>query len=185
LRPQHAKLISKVVDLQDQREIADAIPGGVTVALCCLGTTMKQAGSKQAFRAVDHDATLAFGEAALERGAQRFVLVSSIGATPSARSFYLRTKGEAEEALARLGYAQLTVLRPSLLDDEGTRREYRPAERLTLPVARILFAVLGKTRRSAPISVDVVAKAMVRLAFDDTTERVRTVESERLHAVGR
>jgi uncharacterized protein YbjT (DUF2867 family) len=165
--------------------MAALIPAGVAVALCCLGTTMKQAGSKEGFRAIDHDAVVAFGRAALAQGAGRFVLVSSIGASPRAWTFYARTKGEAEEALARLGYAQLTILRPSLLDDGGSRPESRAGERLVLPVARLVFSVAGATSRYAPISVETVATAMVRLAFDDTSERVRVVESEGLHVVGR
>ena len=181
---QHEKLISRVVDLRNEPATAAGIPDGTAVAICCLGTTLKQAGSKEAFRAVDHDAVVAFAAAARKKGARRFVLVSSLGANPRARNFYLRTKGETEEALARLGYAQLTVLRPSFIDDEGARREYRPLERFTLPIARLVFAAIGKTHRYAPISADVIGKAIVHLAFDETTERVRVVESEALHAIG-
>ena len=183
---QDAKLVSRIVDLRSKAAIASGITDGTTVAICCLGTTLKKAGSKDAFRAVDHDAVVAFAEAARQKGAQRFVLVSSIGADPRARNFYLRTKGETEEALARLEFAPLTVLRPSLIDDEGKRRESRRLERLTLPVARLIFSVVGKTSRYAPVRADVIAKAAVRLALDDTsTERVRIVESEQLHALGR
>ena len=181
---QHEKLVSKVVDLQNTAAVAAEIPEGTAVAFCCLGTTMKRAGSMDAFRAVDHDAVLAFGQAALEKGARRFLLISSVGASASSANFYQKTKGEVEEALARLGYAQLTILRPSLIDDEGTRRDYRAAERLLLPLARIVFAVVGRTRRYAPISADVIAKAMVRLAFDNTTDPVRRVESDELHRLG-
>jgi len=181
---QHEKLISKVVDLRNETATAAEIPDGTAVAICCLGTTLKQAGSKEAFRAVDYDTIVAFAAAAREKGAQRFVLVSSIGANPRAGNFYLRTKGETEEALACLRYPQLTVLRPSFIDDEGRRGEHRPLERLTLPVARIVFAVIGKTSRYAPVSADVIGTAIVRLAFDDTTERVRVVEGEALHALG-
>jgi uncharacterized protein YbjT (DUF2867 family) len=180
----HEKLVSKVVDLQNATAVAAEIPEGTSVAFCCLGTTMKQAGSKEAFRAVDHDAVLAFGKAALERGAKRFLLVSAVGARTNSANFYQRTKGEVEEALARLGYAQLTILRPSLIDDEGARRDSRAAERLLLPLARVVFAVVGRTRRYAPISADVIAKAMVRLAFDNTTDPVRSVESDELHRLG-
>ena len=180
---QHEKLISRVVDLRNETATAAEIPHGTAVAICCLGTTLKRAGSKEAFRAVDHDAVVAFAEAARKKGAQRFVIVSSVGANPRAGNFYLRTKGETEEALARLGYPQLTILRPSFIDDEGARDEYRPLERLTLPVARFVFAVAGKTSRYAPVSADVIGKAIVRLAFDDTTERVRIVDSEALHAL--
>ena len=182
----HEKLISRIVDLRSKTAIASGIPRETSVAICCLGTTIRQAGSQDAFRAVDRDAVVAFAEAARERGAQRFVHVSSVGADSRARNFYLRTKGETEVALARVGYPQLTVVRPSFIDDEGARREYRPLERLTLPAARIVFSVIGKTSRYAPVSADVIGKAVVRLAFDEaTTERVRIVESEGLHGLGK
>jgi uncharacterized protein YbjT (DUF2867 family) len=184
LLQQHEKLVSKVVDLRNTTAIAAEIPEGTSIAFCCLGTTMRQAGSRDAFRAVDYDAVLAFGNAALERGARRFLLVSAVGARTDSANFYQRTKGQAEEALARLGFAQLTILRPSLIDDEGTRRDYRAGEWLLLSLARIVFAVVGRTRRYAPISADVIARAMVRLAFVNTTDRVRRVESDELHVLG-
>jgi uncharacterized protein YbjT (DUF2867 family) len=180
---QHEKLVSDTVDFANTNAIARAIPDGISTAFCCLGSTMKQAGSREAFRAIDYDAVLAFAEAALARGARRFLLVSSIGANARSGNFYQRTKGEAEQSLVQLGFEQLTILRPSLIDDEGARREYRAAERLILPVARVVFGVLGRTRRYAPISADVIARAMVKLAFDGATERVRIVESDELHAM--
>jgi uncharacterized protein YbjT (DUF2867 family) len=186
LPERNEKLVSRIVDWRSEGAIASAIPDSTAVAVCCLGTTLKQAGSKAAFRAVDHDAIVAFGTAAREKGAERFALVSSIGANRRARNFYLRTKGETEEALARLNFAQLLVLRPSFIDDQGMRRESRPLERLTLPVARVIFSVIGKTSRYAPVSADVIGKTLVRLALDDsTTERVRIVESEQLHELGK
>src|SRR5262245_52892529 len=142
---QHEKLVSKVVDLQNTTAVAAEIPEGTAVAFCCLGTTMRQAGSKDAFRRVDHDAVLAFAKAALERGARRFLVVSSVGAGANSANFYQRTKGEVEEELAQLGFAQLTILRPSLIDDEGARRDYRAGERWLLPLARVIFAVVGRT----------------------------------------
>ena len=181
LQVQHTKLVSKVADLQSRTAVAAEIPETVSAGLCCLGTTMKQAGSKEAFRAVDYDAVVAFAQAALEKGARRFLLVSSIGASAGSSNFYQRTKGQAEEALARLGFAQLIVLRPSLIDDDGARRDDRPAERLALPLARFVFRIVGRTRRYAPISADVIARAMVRLAFEAATDRVRVVESDELH----
>jgi len=184
LPTQHDKVVSRVVDLRNKTATAAEIADGTAVAICCLGTTLNTAGSKEAFRAVDHDAVVTFAEAAREKGAQRFVLVSAVGANPRARNFYLRTKGETEEALARLDFAQLTVLRPSFIDDQGAREEYRPLERVTLPIARAVFALIGTSRRYAPVSADTIGKAVVRLAFDDTLERVRVVESEALHAIG-
>lgn len=180
----HTKLVSKVVDLQGSATLAGEIPGDAAIAVCCLGTTMKQAGSKQAFRAVDRDPVVAFGEAARSQGAEHFLLVSSLGANARSRNFYLKTKGEAEEALARTGFSRLTVLRPSFIDDEGARADRRIAERLALPFGRAVFSVLGKTRRYAPIPANAIARALVRLAFDDTTERLRIIESEQVHVLG-
>lgn len=181
---QHDKLTSKVADLSSAAAMKEEIPSGVEIAACCLGTTMKQAGSKEAFRAVDKDAVVAFGEAARARGARRFLLVSSMGADARASSFYMKTKGEAEEALAALGYPHLIVLRPSFIDDRGARGEARLGERLTLPLARAVFGVVGKTHRYAPIDADVVAGALVRLAFEEGPKGTRVVSSDELHHLG-
>lgn len=181
----HDRLVSKIVDLHSAIAIAPEIPDGSAAAICCLGTTMKKAGSKDAFRAVDHDAVVAFAEAARGKDVPRFLVVSSIGADPGARTFYLRTKGETEEALRRLGFPQLTIVRPSFIDDRGTRPEHRLGERLALPLARAIFSVVGKTSRYAPIGADTIARAMVALAFDPIREPVRIVESDALHEIGK
>ncbi len=184
LQQKHGKLVSAVVDLDSPSSVARSTPDDVALAFCCLGTTMKAAGSKAAFRAVDFDAATAFARAMRDKGAQRFLLLTSARASAKSGNFYLKTKGEAEEAIESLGFPTLVVLRPALLDDEGRRKEQRPGEKLALPVARAIFSVVGKTHRWAPISVDVVARAMVRLAFDSTQERVRFVENDKLHAIG-
>jgi uncharacterized protein YbjT (DUF2867 family) len=181
---QHAKLESRVVDLQSADAMAAELPDGVGVAISAIGTTLKNAGSQAAFRAVDHDAVLAFASAARSRGAQRFLLVSSIRASAGSGSFYLRTKGEVEDGLAQLGFPQLIVLRPSLIDDQGARPEHRFGERLALSLSRGLFSLIGKTHRFAPIPADVIARALVRLAFDSSHERSRIIESDRLHELG-
>jgi uncharacterized protein YbjT (DUF2867 family) len=182
---QHERLTSRVVDLQSRAAIAAELPDGVAIAISCIGTTMKQAGSKQAFRAVDHDAVIAFGEGARDKAVPRFLAVSALGANAASSNFYLRTKGEADDALSRLGFPQLSIVRPSLIDDEGTRPDARIGERIALPLTRAVFSIVGKTHRYAPIRADVIARALVRLAFDDTAERVRILESDQLHQLGR
>jgi uncharacterized protein YbjT (DUF2867 family) len=112
------------------------------------------------------------------------VLVSSIGAHRPRGNFYLQTKAAAEDSLARLGFERLTIVRPSFIDDQGARHEFRLAERLALPLARLVSGLVGRTSKYAPIRADVLARAIVRLAFDGTGERVRIVESEELHALG-
>jgi len=183
---QDERLDFRRVDLQSATAIASRLPDDVTVAISCIGTTLRKAGSQAAFRAVDHDAVLAFAEAAHAKGARRFLLLSSIGARAGSRSFYLRVKGQTEDDLVKLGFGQVTILRPSLIDDEGTRPEQRVGERLALSLGGAFFSLFGKTQhRYAPIAADVIARALVRLAFDETTERGRIVESDRLQELGR
>ena len=181
---QHPKLESRVVDLLSAARIAGELPDDVGLAISAIGTTIKSAGSQAAFRAIDHDAVLALAHAARSKGATRFAVVSGLGANPRSRNFYLRTKGEMEQALGQLGFAELVVLHPSLIDDQGSRTEHRLGERLALPVSRALFSIIGKTHRYAPIAADVIARALVRLVFEPSSQRVRVVESDALHALG-
>ena len=181
---QHSKLESRVVDLLNVERVAAELPDRLELAISAIGTTIKRAGSQAAFRAIDHDAVLTLAQAARTRGAARFAVVSGLGANPRSRNFYLRTKGEMEQALGQLGFDELVVLHPSLIDDQGTRSEHRLGERVALPVSRALFSIIGRTHRFAPISADVIARALVRLVFERSSERLRVVESDALHALG-
>jgi uncharacterized protein YbjT (DUF2867 family) len=177
----HAKLESRVVaSLKDLT--VDDIPKDVGVAFCALGTTMKQAGSREAFRDVDERAVLAFARAAKKRGARRFVLVSSIGADARSMTFYLRVKGEVEEAVRAIGFDAAHVLRPSFLD--GPRREARAGEKIGMAVAHAAVRVLGTSWRYAPVTDQVVARAMRRVAKDDAPGFF-IHESRELHTLGR
>jgi len=148
----------------------------------CLGTTMKKAGSRQAFRAVDHDAVLEAARVAVAGGARDVFLVSSLGADPAARGFYLRVKGETEAALAELPLRSLHVFRPSILT--GARTESRPAERAGIIVAGLLSPLMaGPLRRYRPIPAALVARAMVRIARDPCEGRF-VHESEEIAALG-
>ena len=95
-------------------------------AFCSLGTTIRAAGSEQAFRRVDFDYVLELARVAKAAQAQRFVVVSAAAASADSRNFYLRTKGEMEEALVNMGFASLDILEPGFL--LGWRREMRPLE---------------------------------------------------------
>jgi uncharacterized protein YbjT (DUF2867 family) len=132
-------------------------------AFCCLGTTRRAAGSEQAFRAIDHDLILSYARAALGFGAERFVLVSSIGAQADARNLYLRTKGETEQALEALRFRALDILQPSLL--LGVRREHRPLELVAQPLMWLLAPLLlGGAARYRPIHARQLAAAMLGAA---------------------
>lgn len=128
-------------------------------AFCCLGTTVRVAGSEAAFRAVDQQLVLAFARAALAAGAERFVLVSAVGADASSKNFYLRVKGETERALEALRPRSLDILQPSLL--LGARRERRLVELLAQPAMLLTGPLLlGSWARFRAIEGQVVAAAM-------------------------
>lgn len=132
-------------------------------AFCCLGTTLREAGSEHAFRAVDHDLILAYARVALASGAERFVLVSSIGARAGARNLYLRTKGETERAVEALRFRSLDILQPSLL--LGMRRQPRPLELVAQPLMWLLAPLLlGSAARYRPIHARQLAAAMLGAA---------------------
>ncbi len=128
-----------------------------------LGTTMKQAGSREEFYRVDHDYTMAVARSAAEAGARQFVVVSSVDANPESHTFYLKVKGEVEEELKQLGFASLHIFRPSFL--AGDRIESRAGERLGTAVAKALeFAFIGRLRKYSAMDIEVLAKAMVNAA---------------------
>jgi len=157
LSQEHPKLIQVLVDFQNS--IAFDALDAPDVALCCLGTTMRKAGSREAFRKVDFGAVLAFAQAALGKGARAFVHVSALGANPGSRIFYSSVKGQIEEAVARLGYTSVYAFRPSMLD--GVREERRLGERIGLAMMRAGGPLLGKYR---PTSVEALAQAMMLAA---------------------
>jgi uncharacterized protein YbjT (DUF2867 family) len=130
-----------------------------TEAFCCLGTTMKTAGSKAAFRAVDLDGVAEFALAARAAGASFFGLVSAAGANPRSRNFYLRTKGEAEALVAAQDFPSLAILRPGLL--RGPRADSRPGERLGQLVAPFFDPLLlGPFAGYRSVAIESVAGAL-------------------------
>jgi uncharacterized protein YbjT (DUF2867 family) len=134
------------------------------VAVCALGTTRARAGSDAAFRAVDLHAVLAFAGAAQAAGVTHFILVSSVGANPAARLLYPRTKGEAEAALAQMGFARLDILQPGLLiPPRGQRRaDHRPVERCLIWLAPLTDRI--SPPGLASIAAETVADAIAALA---------------------
>jgi uncharacterized protein YbjT (DUF2867 family) len=131
-------------------------------AFVALGTTIKVAGSQQAFRAVDFDAVLAVARAAKAAGATRLGVVSAMGANPRSKVFYNRVKGEMEEALSALGFDTLVIARPSFLagDRESLGQPVRSGEGLALNVSRWLAPLIPDNYRS--IDARCVARALLK-----------------------
>lgn len=153
-------------------------------AFCCLGTTIAVAGSQAAFRAVDHDAVLAFARAAVAAGVTHFAVVSALGASPASGNFYNRTKGEMEQALQGVGFRHLVVARPSLLagDRASLKQAARLGESLALAVARPLAPLIPKAWR--PIQAPTLAAAMI-LSLGTAKPGLTVLESAALQDLGR
>lgn len=156
-----AGLREHVAPPRDWPEIVAEISADAAVS--ALGTTMRKAGSEAGFRAVDHDLVLEFARAARGAGARHMVTISSVGADAASRNFYLRLKGEVDEALGRIGFERLDILRPGLL--RGPRGpERRLGERLGIFVSPLVNLMLrGRLGDYAAIDAAAVAAAAVAL----------------------
>jgi len=158
---QHEKLIQHTIDF-DELETA----GGVLTAddvFCCLGTTIKKAGSQDAFRKVDFTYPVKLAAITQHLGAAQFLIVSALGSDSHSRIFYNQVKGETEEALKKISFNGLHIFRPSLL--LGKREEQRPGELAGAVVMSVLkYALSGSLKKYRAIQASDVAKAMVRVA---------------------
>ena len=150
-----------------------AAASGAEVLVSALGTTMRQAGSQAAFRAVDHDMVVAVAAAARSAGAAHMIAVSSVGADPRSRNFYLRTKSEMEQALGDLRFDRLDLVRPGLL--RGPRGgERRLGERIGILLSPLVnLALRGPLDRFAAIDAAVVADAIAALVGTEPPGRFR------------
>jgi uncharacterized protein YbjT (DUF2867 family) len=146
---------------------------------CALGTTIKTAGSQQAFRKVDFDYVVNSAHAAKRAGATKMAVVSALGATSKSSVFYSRTKGEMEDALIALGFASLLIVRPSFLsgDRQALGQDSRLGEKLALTISSALNPIIPKKYRA--ISADAVAGCMVD-RLDTMTSSVEIIESGEL-----
>lgn len=149
----------------------------VDAVLCALGTTIKQAGSREQFRRVDYGYPLEMARLGVEQGARHFLLVSALGANARSRLFYNRVKGELEEAVTALPYPSLTITRPSLL--LGNREDSRRGEEAA---KRFGFLLPGKLK---PVRAGAVAAALVQAAKEEQPGRriFESAEIRRQHPV--
>jgi uncharacterized protein YbjT (DUF2867 family) len=152
---QHPKLHNPLVDFAQLP--VDADWWQVTSVVCALGTTRAKAGSTEAFWKVDHDYPLQIAQITRQAGAHRFALCSSTGADATSRFTYLRTKGQLEDDLCKLGFPSVTILRPGFL--EGERSDRRPLEIVAGEFLRRLRPIIPKRFRLSPSTV--VARLLI------------------------
>jgi uncharacterized protein YbjT (DUF2867 family) len=162
LELQHPKLENVILTIDQLDQLATLKADDV---YCCLGTTIKQAKSKEAFRKVDFDYPVALAKMLKHNGAQQFLLVSALGANKNSAIFYNQVKGEVEDAISKLGYNCFHILRPSLLT--GPRKEKRAGE----DIAKVVYKYLGFLipNRYKSIESIKVARAMQTLAKENGT----------------
>lgn len=140
------KLLAPLVDFEALP--ADAAWWRVDAAICTLGTTMRVAGSREAFRRVDHDYPLEVAKLARRHQVPTFVLNSAVGADPNSLFFYNRVKGELERDLGELGFRSLTLVRPGLIG--GQREGHRGGERAALLALGLMGPLLPRAWRINP-----------------------------------
>lgn len=156
---QHEKLKELSIDF-DQLSDMSNFPKGDDI-FCCLGTTMKKAGSKEAFYKVDFTYCYELAQTALSAGSDRFFLVSAMGADVKSRYFYNRVKGELEDKVSFLNYRTIYMFKPSLI--RGPREDRRPGEKFVQLITRIIPFV-GPLKKYRPIPADKIVDAMMKVA---------------------
>ena len=172
----HEKLVEKVIDF-DMPPWEDLFPADHVY--CCLGTTIKTAGSKSNFRKVDHDYPLAFGGAAKKWKASVFSIVTAAGSNANSEIFYNRVKGELESNLKSLTLNSTLIFQPSLL--MGNRNQFRLGEKIIIGVAKLTSWMTPKSVRA--IHSKIVAKAMV-LETNSNKIGFNIISNKEMHHIG-
>lgn len=174
---QHPKLQEYVIDFDNPQTWQAALQGDVLFST--LGTTIKKAGTKEAQYRIDHDYPLAFAKAAIANGVGTYALVSAQGANAKSSFFYMKMKGELDEAIERLGFGKVTIARPGMIS--GERGEKRAMEKFTLRLLNIINSI-GLLRSYRPIEADTIAQALINASCDEE-KGIRYLNSEQLRAM--
>jgi uncharacterized protein YbjT (DUF2867 family) len=147
----------------------------------CIGTTHKDTPDKNEYRRIEYDLPVQLAKIAKFNSISNFIYVSSIGANSKASSTYLKNKGQAEEELKKIGFSNLSIIQPSFL--VGNRKAFRISEALGIPVMKFLsLFFLGGFKKYTPINVEIVVKAMIKIASENYNEQ--TYLSDRLQELG-
>jgi uncharacterized protein YbjT (DUF2867 family) len=156
----HPKLEVIPVNFNNLDELRRKLPIGKAI-FCCIGTTQKKVkGDKDAYRKIDFDIPVNIAQLGIEKGYRQYLLVSAVGANSQSSNFYLRLKGQVEEAICKLPFESITIFRPSVLI--GNRKENRIGERIGIALVKIFsFLLTGKRSIYKAIHADNVARAML------------------------
>jgi uncharacterized protein YbjT (DUF2867 family) len=176
----HPKIEEHLLDFNNLKAIEPYVKGDVM--FCTLGTTIKKAGSKEAFRLVDVVYPEQFAEMALHNQVKQFLIISSLGADLHSNNFYLKTKGEIETFLQNSAFKSVSILRPSLL--LGDRKEFRLGEKIASYVLPVLsLFLIGPFKKYRAIEAKTVAKAMLEIALQNKSG-FNIYQSDELQTIG-
>lgn len=165
----HSSIREIEFDIDNLEALKEEIKGDDL--FCCLGTTIKKAGSQEAFRKVDLEAPAQIASIAAANGVKQFLVMSSIGADAKSRNFYLRTKGQMEEAVQKENFKAIAILRPSMIT--GKRKEFRLSEEAGKMIFKPLeYLLIGKLRKYRSIAAKTIARAMVNIALNPQNKTV-------------
>lgn len=156
------RLTEVIVNFEDLEKTK--LPSAVHEAYCCLGTTMKKAGSKEAFYKVDFKYVITFAEYALKNGASKFLLITSMGSDPNSVFYYNQVKGKIEQEISKMAFESIHIFRPSML--LGERQESRIGESIGKTVMNIFNPIIPANYKG--IQGEQVAKGMIVQAKKDT-----------------
>ncbi len=173
------KVVQVVLDFDDLKKHTDSLK--TDDVFCTLGTTIKKAGSQDAFRKVDYTYPLELARISKAHGANKFLIVTALGANANSLVFYNRVKGEIEDSLQQLNLPHLYIFRPSLL--VGKRNEKRPGERLGVFASKIINPLLhGAFMRYRSIEAEAVAYAMMQIA-QHASKKSEIIESDMIQKI--
>ena len=171
---EHPKLVQVISAMTNDAEIELAL-AEITASdvYCCLGTTIKKAGSQASFRYVDVELPLKFAKFMQVRGMNHFLIVTAIGTDVNSSIFYAQMKGLVEQQLKEMRIPRLTILRPSLL--LGNRHEFRLGEKISIIISSMFtFAMIGPLKKYKPIHASRMADAMFMLAMHENEKNSDT-----------
>lgn len=176
----HSKLKEIIFDFDSINDFKDEIRGDILY--CCLGTTIKKAGSKEAFRKIDFDYSFILGKIAKENQISKYLIITALGASASSVFFYNQIKGEVQNSLSELNLESLCFIQPSLI--LGQRDEQRVAEQFFVKLSPVTNMILqGPLKKYRAIEASQIALAMYKISLKENLAGVRYFESDVLSAI--
>lgn len=174
----HPKLKEKLVSFNELKDLV--LKTHIEDVYCCLGTTMKKAGSRKKFIHVDLDYPVQLGELGINFGAKRFYVVSAMGANRKSLFFYNRVKGRMEHALMKLKYENIGIFRPSMI--LGERKEHRSGEEIAKKVTKFVEPLFfGPLKKYKGVHAKQIAESMINYA-EKEEKGVRIMESDKIRS---